>query len=59
MKKFALSICFCLALVSAVYAENFPNLKYKNIGQKDKISYNATSDTWSRKVDKKSGNYGY
>ena len=40
-----------------VYANNMPNLKYKNIGNKDKITFNESTGTWSKAIDKKSGNY--
>lgn len=57
MKKFILSLCICLTVVLTAYANNLPDTKYKNIGNKDKISYDASTDTWSKKIDKKSGNY--
>ena len=40
-----------------VYSENMPNLKYKNIGNKDKISYDSQTGVWSDNIDKKSKNY--
>ena len=40
-----------------VYSGNMPNLKYKNIGNKDKISYDSQTGVWSKNVDKKSNNY--
>lgn len=52
-------ICFILmfGMMNIVSAENFPNLKYKNIGLKDKISYDIQTNTWSKKIDKKNKNY--
>jgi len=56
MKKI-LSIFLFLVTMLAVQAENFPDLKYKNIGNKDKISYDFQTGNWSTKIDKKNGNY--
>lgn len=57
MKK-TLTILFALfCLANAVCASNMPDLKYKNINLKDKISYDAQTDIWSRKFDRKNKNY--
>ena len=57
MKK-TLTILFALfCFANAVCADNMPNLKYKRINLKDKISYDAQTNTWSHKIDKKSRNY--
>ena len=57
MKKIFLTIFLLFAAGLTVYAENFPDLKYKNIAVKDKISYNSQTESWSHKIDKKNGNY--
>lgn len=57
MKKIYLCLLIIFGLINIAYAGNLPDTKHKNIGNKDKISYNASTDTWSRKIDKKSGNY--
>ena len=57
MKKLIYTLVLCLIVMLTAGAENFPPLKYKNIGNKDKISYNAENDTWSRKVSKTNGLY--
>ena len=57
MKKIILSFCLCLAFILTAHANNFPDTKHKNIGNKEKISYDSVTDTWSKKIDKKSGNY--
>lgn len=44
-------------MINISWAENFPNMKYKNIGLKDKISYNVQTNVWSKKIDKKNKNY--
>lgn len=56
MKKFLLSI-LCFYVFNSVNAANMPDLPYKNIKIKEKIFYNQTSETWSKKADKKSDNY--
>ena len=57
MKKIIFSLIFCLIFTSNVFAENFPDLKYKNIKNREKISYNSELNLWTKKIDKKSGNY--
>ncbi len=58
MKKLFLSLLFVFIFAElSVFAEKMPNLKYKNIGDKDKISYDVQTDTWSHKIDKKNKNY--
>ena len=37
MKKLLLSLFIFFGVILSVYAENLPNLKYKNIEKKDKI----------------------
>ena len=56
MKKFFAIMCLYLLIIAANAAE-FPDLKYKNIGIKDKISYDPVTDTWSNKINKRNGNY--
>lgn len=57
MKKSLLCICLCFILCTAVFADNFPNTKYKNINNKDKISYDSYTDSWSTKTNRNSGEY--
>ena len=57
MKRIVLTFLLSLAVVLSVNAKNMPDVKYKNIGNKDKISYNSETNVWSKKVDKKQGNY--
>ena len=57
MKKFFVSFMVLMSFSLSVFADNFPNIKYKNIKNKDKISYDAATDTWSTKFDKKTTNY--
>ncbi len=57
MKKRFLCLFVFILFSLSVYAENFPDIKYKNIGNKDKIAYDETADTWSKKFDKKTTNY--
>ena len=52
MKKIFASLIVLTLFSLSVFADNFPNIKYKNIGNKDKISYNSSTDTWSTKFDK-------
>ena len=52
MKKVLLTLfIFCFVSLST-YAENFPNLPYKNINNKEKISYDAQTDLWSKRINK-------
>ena len=57
MKKIFLCLFVFILFGLSVCAENFPDIKYKNIGNKDKIAYDETADTWSKKFDKKTTNY--
>ena len=57
MRKIFICFILMLGMMNIVSAENFPNLKYKNIGLKDKISYDIQTNTWSKKIDKKNKNY--
>lgn len=57
MKKIILSVLSCIILTLAVSAENMPDLKYKNISNKGKISYSAETGSWSKNINKKAGNY--
>ena len=47
MKKIIISLLLCFFGFLSVYADNMPPLKYKNIKNKSKISYNETTGTWS------------
>ena len=57
MKKIFLSLFFFLAVMIAVCAEGMPDLKYKNIGNKEKIYYDSETNIWSKKFDRKNKNY--
>ena len=58
MKKiFIALIMFFFIATASVFADNMPNLKYKNIKNNEKISYNLETGVWSKKIDKKQGNY--
>ena len=57
MKKILLSLCLCLIAALSAYSNNFPDTKHKNIGTNDKISYDSNTDSWSKKIDRKAGNY--
>ena len=57
MKKVILSLFLCFMFVIGAYAGNLPDTKYSNLEKKDKISYDPSTDTWSRKIDRKNGNY--
>ena len=57
MKKIFILLFLFFMFVNVVKAEHFPDLKYKNIGCKDKISYDITTNVWSKKIDKKNQNY--
>lgn len=57
MKRILLSIFISFLLIPTVYAASMPNLKYKNIKEKDKISYDTASEIWSNNYDKKSNKY--
>lgn len=57
MKKIFLSLFLSFMVMLSVCAEHFPDIKYKNIGNKDKISYNSQTDKWSKNIDKKTDNY--
>lgn len=48
-------VFFCLS--NTAFAGTMPDLKYKNINVKDKISYDMQTNVWSKKIDKKSKNY--
>lgn len=54
MKKIFLFCLLSLFLTLNVHANNFPNLKYKNIANKDKISFNPQTGIWSKKHNNKS-----
>ena len=55
MKKF-LCLFFCMILIQTAYAANYPDLKYKNIKNKEKISYDFSTGKWS-KYNKNNGTY--
>ena len=54
MKKIFLCLLLFLTLNLACFADSMPNLKYKNIEEKDKISFDIQTGVWSDKIDKKS-----
>ena len=54
-KIFAYLIVFLLLNLSA-FANNFPDIKYKNINVKDRITYDAETSIWS-KANKNDKNY--
>jgi len=57
VKRFFLVLFLSFFITLSSYADGMPNLKYKNIKKKDKISYNFQTNTWSNKIDTKKGNY--
>ena len=57
MKKIILSVFICFSLSLGAFAGNLPPIKYKNIGIKNKIFYNADTESWSKKGDKKTDIY--
>ncbi len=60
MKKFVLFLLFILFFIILIpaYAEKMPNLRYKNIKNKEKVFYNQDSDVWQTKFNK-NDNYFY
>ena len=53
MKRFLLILCIFITFCASIEAANMPNLKYKNIGIKDKIYFNSDTNIWSNKANKK------
>ena len=58
MKKIITIFILFLIAVFPVYAEKMPNIKYKNIKNKEKIYYDSGSDMWTTKINK-NDNYFY
>jgi len=56
MKKIFLYILIMFCTNTFVCAENFPDIKYKNIKVKDKITYDSETNVWS-KAGKNNKNY--
>ena len=52
MKKIFFTLFLSLIIALSATAQNMPDLKYKNIGNKDKIFYNPATNIWSKKADK-------
>lgn len=57
MKKFLISLIIIFGTAGLVYSSNMPDIKYKNINAKDKITYDISSDTWSKYNNKNNTNY--
>ena len=57
MKKLSFLILLIFCLTNFVNAENMPDIKYKNIRLKDKISFDLNTNTWSKTVNKKNKNF--
>lgn len=58
MKKIFISLFIMLGTISFAFSANMPDLKYKNISVKNKITYNIDSNTW-QKADGKKGETFY
>ena len=56
MKKILITFLIMFCAYTCACASNMPDLKYKNIGVKDKITFDINSDAWS-KFNKKDKNY--
>ena len=57
MKKIYLSFIMLSVLTLCAQAGDVNSIPYKNLKNKSRITYNAELDSWSTKIDKKSGNY--
>ena len=57
MKKILASFLIMFCTVIFASASEMPDLKYKNIGVKDKIIYDIETNTWSKNTDKKNLDY--
>lgn len=57
MKKIFITFLIMFCTMIYVHASNMPDLKYKNIGIKEKITYDITTNVWSKKSDRKNSNY--
>ena len=55
MKKILLVLSLFIINSLCTNANDFPNLRYKNIKLNDKISYNKSTNIWSQSVNLKSG----
>lgn len=53
MKKIFISLLIMFGTISFAFSANMPDLKYKNIGIKNKITYDIESNTWSKANGKK------
>ena len=57
MKRFLICLMIIFGTSGLVYASNFPDMKYKNINVKDRITYDINSNTWSKYKNKKNTDY--
>ncbi len=57
MKKILTSFLIMFCTVIFAKASDMPDLKYKNIDIKDKITYDIETNTWAKNTDKKNLNY--
>ena len=57
MKKILTGFFIMFCTVTFANASGMPDLKYKNIGIKDKITYDIETNSWSKNTDKKNLNY--
>ena len=57
MKKIFFCIFIMFGLINTGNAQNMPDLTYKNISLKNKISYDSETNVWSNKINKKNKNY--
>ena len=57
MKKIFMSLFIIFSITLCVQAGDVNNIQYKNLKNKTNITYNVELDSWSTKIDKKSGNY--
>ena len=57
MKKILICIIAVFGLINIVNAEHMPDIRYKNIGIKDKITYDTNTNIWSKSGGRKNNNY--
>lgn len=57
MKKIFLCIFIIFCSICTVHAEKWPDFSYKNIGLKDKITYDIETNTWSKTTGRNNTNY--
>ncbi len=57
MKKIVLSIFMLVFMNLCVMAQNYPDIRYRNIKVRDNIAYNQTTHEWSYTVNKKNSLY--